>query len=101
MLEETGWKPSIMRAFKQTDDGHTSKAGTALDPVSFVEDDAFGYMYTSEGSGKPVVTATTSVDGTELLVTESESEGDENSNGEVTTVAADTTTTKQPGSGSG
>jgi CRISPR-associated protein Cst2 len=94
ILEETGWKPSIIRAFKQTDDGHTSKAGTALDPVSFVEDDAFGYMYTSEGSGKPVVTATTSTDGT-VAVTVIESEGDENSNGEPTT-AADTATNKQP-----
>jgi CRISPR-associated protein Cst2 len=77
MIEETGLKRSIMRAFKQDNDGHTSKAGGALDPVTYLEDDIFGYMYTAEGSGKPVVPATSSSNGTEPLVAETESETDE------------------------
>ncbi|HEY7571543.1 MAG TPA: hypothetical protein VH796_09250 [Nitrososphaeraceae archaeon] len=69
-IEESGEQPSLMRAYKQDDDGHTSKAGTALDPVAYLEDDVFGYMYTSEGSGKPRVTASVSTEDVELSVGE-------------------------------
>ena len=50
-----------MRPYVQNKEGHTSKAGTALDPVDYAEDDGFGYMFTIEGSGKPVVSAVTSL----------------------------------------
>lgn len=75
IIEETGWDPSITRGFKQDKDGHTSKISTERDPVSYVEDDAFGYMYTSEGSSKPVKVQTP--EGTQDRVLESADEDEE------------------------
>lgn len=73
VTELYNYKPNPMRALKQSDEGHTSKAGTGLDPVANPTDDSNGYMYTSEGSGKPVVKAVTTTEGsTELVVTETE-----------------------------
>ena len=89
LIAETGWKPSLMRAYEENNEGHTSKSGTGLDPVSYAEDAIFGYMFTIEGSGKPVVSAataiTTNTDGTELLVTETATVTEE-SNGEAGSV---------------
>lgn len=42
--EENKWKPSELRAIKQSAKGSTSKIATELNPVEFPEDDLFGYM---------------------------------------------------------
>jgi CRISPR-associated protein Cst2 len=52
LIEETNWPKSQMRALHNNADGHTDKVGTEKDPVGYVEDDAFGYMFTQKGSGK-------------------------------------------------
>jgi CRISPR-associated protein Cst2 len=44
VLEETGWPPSQLKADKQSEKGSTSKISGELDPVTFPEDDLFGYM---------------------------------------------------------
>lgn len=59
LIEETSWRPSLMRPYAQNKEGHTSKAGTGLDPVAHGDDDIFGYFFTVEGSGKPVVSVDT------------------------------------------
>jgi CRISPR-associated protein Cst2 len=93
MIEETGWKPSLMRAYAQNKSGNTSKAGGAIDPVTYAEDDLFGYMHTREGSGKPVVVAITSPNGTSNqgangtvpVITEITTDDEEDSEGERVT----------------
>lgn len=42
--EENNWKPSELRAIKQSEKGSTSKIATELNPIEFPEDDLFGYM---------------------------------------------------------
>lgn len=52
LLEETGWPASELKADKQSDKGSTSKISGELDPVTYAEDDLFGYMRAQEGQGK-------------------------------------------------
>jgi len=52
LIDETGWKPSELRSIKDSDKGTTTKISGELDPVSFAEDDLFGYMRAQEGQGK-------------------------------------------------
>lgn len=57
-IEETGWPASELRAIDQSKKGTTSKIAGALDPVSYPEDDLFGYMRAQEGQGtRPKPTA--------------------------------------------
>lgn len=50
MIEETGWKPSVLRALHVNAKGNTDKIGGEFNPVDFAEDDIFGYMRTEKGS---------------------------------------------------
>lgn len=52
MIEETGWKPSDLKALKTNVRGFTSKIGGEFNPIDFAEDDLFGYMRTELGTGK-------------------------------------------------
>jgi len=52
LIEETGWPASELKADKQSDKGSTSKISGALDPITYPEDDLFGYMRAQEGQGK-------------------------------------------------
>lgn len=42
--EENGWKPSELHVIETNAKGATSKIATELDPVTYPEDDLFGYM---------------------------------------------------------
>lgn len=42
--EENGWQPSELHAIETNAKGATSKVATELDPVTYPEDDLFGYM---------------------------------------------------------
>lgn len=42
--EENGWQPSELHAIETNAKGATSKIATELDPVTYPEDDLFGYM---------------------------------------------------------
>lgn len=46
LIQETGWKASILRAVKWNTKGNTSKIAGMLNPVDYPEDDIFGYMFT-------------------------------------------------------
>src|SRR5690606_20854059 len=50
LIEETGWKPSVLRALHVNAKGNTDKIGGEFNPVDFAEDDIFGYMRTEKGS---------------------------------------------------
>jgi CRISPR-associated protein Cst2 len=53
LIEETGWPASELRAIDFNEKkGSTSKISGELDPVSFAEDDLFGYMRAQEGQGR-------------------------------------------------
>jgi CRISPR-associated protein Cst2 len=52
LIEETGWPSSELKAIDQSEKGSTSKISGELDPVTFAEDDLFGYMRAQEGQGK-------------------------------------------------
>jgi CRISPR-associated protein Cst2 len=62
LIEETGWPSSELRAIDQSDKGSTSKIAGELDPVTFAEDDLFGYMRAQEGQGKKSKIVEESVD---------------------------------------
>lgn len=42
--EENGWQPSELHAIDTNAKGSTSKIATELDPITYPEDDLFGYM---------------------------------------------------------
>lgn len=42
--EENGWQPSELHAIETNAKGSTSKIATELDPITYPEDDLFGYM---------------------------------------------------------
>jgi len=52
LIEETGWEASELVAIKKSEKESTSKIAGKLDPVSYAEDDLFGYMRAQEGQGK-------------------------------------------------
>jgi CRISPR-associated protein Cst2 len=52
LIEETGWPASELTAIKDSEKGSTSKIAGKLDPISYAEDDLFGYMRAQEGQGK-------------------------------------------------
>ena len=52
LIEETSWRPSIIRALHNNAEGHTDKIGGEFNPIEFPEDDIFGYMRAKKGSGK-------------------------------------------------
>jgi CRISPR-associated protein Cst2 len=52
LIEETGWEASELVAIKKSDKDSTSKIAGKLDPVTYAEDDLFGYMRAQEGQGK-------------------------------------------------
>lgn len=52
--EENDWKPSELRAIKQSAKGSTSKIATELNPVDYPEDDLFGYMKSGEGKEESI-----------------------------------------------
>lgn len=52
LIEETGWEASELVAIKKSEKESTSKIAGKLDPVSYPEDDLFGYMRAQEGQGK-------------------------------------------------
>jgi CRISPR-associated protein Cst2 len=62
MLQETGWEESQMRALANNPDGHTEKASTERDPISYFEDDIFGYFFTQPGAGKVKITTRDAVE---------------------------------------
>lgn len=45
LIEETNWKISKIRALHKNPKGNTDKIGTERNPIEYVEDDLFGYMY--------------------------------------------------------
>jgi CRISPR-associated protein Cst2 len=45
LIEETGLKPSTIRALHKNPKGNTDKIGSERDPIEYIEDDVFGYMY--------------------------------------------------------
>lgn len=52
LIEETEWEASEIVAIKKSDKESTSKIAGKLDPVTYAEDDLFGYMRAQEGQGK-------------------------------------------------
>ena len=52
LIDETGWEASELVAIKKSDKESTSKIAGKLDPVTYAEDDLFGYMRAQEGQGK-------------------------------------------------
>jgi CRISPR-associated protein Cst2 len=52
LIEETGWPASELTAIKVSEKAATSKIAGKLDPVTYAEDDLFGYMRAQEGQGK-------------------------------------------------
>lgn len=50
MIEETGWKPSVLRALHVNAKGNTDKIGGEFNPLDFAEDDIFGYMRTEKSN---------------------------------------------------
>lgn len=54
LVEETGWEASELVAIKTSEKESTSKISGKLDPVSYPEDDLFGYMRAQEKQGKTV-----------------------------------------------
>lgn len=51
LIEETGWKPSELRALSVNKKGNVDKIGGEFNPVEFAEDDIFGYMRTEKSRG--------------------------------------------------
>ncbi len=51
LIEETGWPKSEIEAIGWNNDGSTNKVAGQLDPITYPEDDIFGYMF---ASGKDV-----------------------------------------------
>lgn len=45
VIEETGTKPSTIRALHKNPRGNTDKIGSERNPIEYIEDDIFGYMY--------------------------------------------------------
>jgi CRISPR-associated protein Cst2 len=45
IVEETGLPASQIRALHKNPKGNTDKIGTERDPISYIEDDIFGYMF--------------------------------------------------------
>jgi CRISPR-associated protein Cst2 len=66
LIEETGWLSSELKAIDQSEKGSTSKISGELDPVTFAEDDLFGYMRAQEGQGKRAKIAEEPTDDEEL-----------------------------------
>jgi CRISPR-associated protein Cst2 len=52
LIEETGWEPSELVSIKKSKKETTSKVAGKLDPVTYAEDDLFGYMRAQEKQGK-------------------------------------------------
>ena len=52
LIEETGWPASELAAEKRNERGSVSKIAGKLDPVTYPEDDLFGYMRAQESQGK-------------------------------------------------
>lgn len=52
--EENGWIPSELEAIGQSAKGSTSKIATKLNPISYPEDDLFGYMKSGSGNEESV-----------------------------------------------
>ena len=52
LIQETNWPQSQIRALHNNADGNTDKVGGEFDPITYPEDNAFGYMLTKKGSGK-------------------------------------------------
>lgn len=50
--EENGWRPSELKAIKQSAKGSTTKIATELNPIEYPEDDLFGYMKSGGGETK-------------------------------------------------
>ncbi|RMG30456.1 MAG: hypothetical protein D6732_16200 [Methanobacteriota archaeon] len=47
LIEETGWPKSEIEAIGWNNDGSTNKVAGQLDPITYPEDDIFGYMFAS------------------------------------------------------
>lgn len=45
LIEETGWKASVIKAINVNAKHNTDKVAGELNPIEFAEDDIFGYMY--------------------------------------------------------
>jgi CRISPR-associated protein Cst2 len=45
VIEETGMEPSTIRALHKNPRGNTDKIGSERNPIEYIEDDIFGYMY--------------------------------------------------------
>lgn len=45
LIEETGMRPSTIRALHKNPKGNTDKIGSERNPIEYIEDDVFGYMY--------------------------------------------------------
>ena len=45
LIGETGLQPSTIRALHKNPKGNTDKIGSERNPIEYIEDDVFGYMY--------------------------------------------------------
>lgn len=52
--EENGWVPSVLQAIGESEKGSTNKISTELNPISYEEDDLFGYMRSGKGKEESV-----------------------------------------------
>jgi CRISPR-associated protein Cst2 len=61
LIDETGWSASVLRVIGESKKGTTAQIASELNPVEFVEDDIFGYMWARKGQGlEPESTGETS-----------------------------------------
>jgi CRISPR-associated protein Cst2 len=52
LIEETGWPASVLRVIGESTKGTTAQIASELNPIDFVEDDIFGYMWAKKGQGR-------------------------------------------------
>jgi CRISPR-associated protein Cst2 len=83
MIEETGWKPSILRALHVNAKGNTDKIGGEFNPVDYAEDDIFGYMRTEKGSSNAAGNNNNAIE----AETDEEDEAEEEAKSKIGTVA--------------
>jgi CRISPR-associated protein Cst2 len=80
LIEETGLEPSTIRALHKNLKGNTDKIGSERNPIEYIEDDVFGYMYPISKADMAAIMkaeAETEDDEDETIETEAEGKGND------------------------